>query len=87
MPKILVQKFNIILNSLYRYHNYTLFFSKIQQHGVPTIQHYSDSIAISSGMRQILPGSVPFSPNFYEYQPVQTMHNMHSPVSKVSCIV
>uniref|UniRef100_A0A158Q7K1 Mothers against decapentaplegic homolog n=1 Tax=Elaeophora elaphi TaxID=1147741 RepID=A0A158Q7K1_9BILA len=50
------------------------------QHGVPTIQHYSDSVAVASGMRQILPNAVPFSPNFYEYQPVQAMHNMHPPM-------
>uniref|UniRef100_A0AAF5PS08 Mothers against decapentaplegic homolog n=2 Tax=Wuchereria bancrofti TaxID=6293 RepID=A0AAF5PS08_WUCBA len=50
------------------------------QHGVSTIQHYSDSVATAAGMRQILPGAVPFSPNFYEYQPVQTIQNMHSPM-------
>ncbi|EFO23155.2 MH1 domain-containing protein [Loa loa] len=50
------------------------------QHGVPTIQNYADSVAVAAGMRQILPGAVPFSSNFYEYQPVQTMHNMHPQV-------
>ncbi|VDK72582.1 unnamed protein product [Litomosoides sigmodontis] len=52
------------------------------QHGIPTIQHYSDSIASASGMRQILPGALPFSSNFYEYQPVQAMHNMHPSMEK-----
>ncbi|CAG9535890.1 unnamed protein product [Cercopithifilaria johnstoni] len=47
------------------------------QHGIPTIQNYSDSVAVATGMRQILPGTLPFSTNFYEYQPVQAMHNMH----------
>uniref|UniRef100_A0A8R1Y544 Mothers against decapentaplegic homolog n=1 Tax=Onchocerca volvulus TaxID=6282 RepID=A0A8R1Y544_ONCVO len=50
------------------------------QHGVSMIQHYPDSVAIASGMRQMLPGTVPFSPNFYEYQPVPVMHNMHPPM-------
>ncbi|KAM3723996.1 Mothers against decapentaplegic [Dirofilaria immitis] len=50
------------------------------QHGVHTMQQYSDTIAVASGMRQILPGTVPFSHNFYEYQPVPTMHNMHSQI-------
>ncbi|VDN01170.1 unnamed protein product [Thelazia callipaeda] len=60
---------------------------QISQHsGFPTMQHYHENILDTPRMTQMLPTDVPFSPNFYEYQPVPNMQNIHAPALGKSLI-